>query len=276
VIAVTGATGGVGSRVVGALRARGRPVVGLARRPGPADRYAEYDDPASLRAALAGIHTLVFVSSDGVAETMRRHHEHVVAAALAAGVEHVVYTSILGPALDSGFYYAAAHRETEAALAASGMAHCFARTSIFADFFVSTWIEPALAAGTLALPASDGRMSLVTREDTARALARLAERQATGAAELTGPEALTAADVAAVCGLRYEPLEDAEYRRRLAAEPAWLVEAYGSLFAGVRAGHWEAVAPAGPRRTFTDFARRERVDRSHGEAQRTACRDQAG
>jgi NAD(P)H dehydrogenase (quinone) len=268
VIAVTGATGGVGSRVVAELRARGLPVVGLARRPGPGDRYAEYDDPASLREALAGVRTLVFISSDGVAETMRRHHAHVVGAAADAGVEHVVYTSILGPALSSGFYYAAAHRETEAAIAASGMRHCFARTSIFVDFFAETWIEPARADGVLALPAGDGRMSLVTRDDTARALARLAEGGREGVADVTGPEALTAADVAALVGLRYQPLSEAEYRRVLAAEPAWLVEAYSSMFAGVRAGHWAAVA--------AEFNGSDRVGRSHGQAQRTAWRDDAG
>ena len=38
--------------------------------------------------------TLVFISSDGVAESMGRHHEHVVAASMRAGVRRVVYTSI--------------------------------------------------------------------------------------------------------------------------------------------------------------------------------------
>ena len=85
-------------------------------------RFADYDDPASLRAAFSGIRTLVFISSDGLIEPMRRHHENVVAAAVDAGVDHIVYTSIIDASPDSRFYYAAVHRDTEALLAESGLA----------------------------------------------------------------------------------------------------------------------------------------------------------
>lgn len=263
-IAVTGASGGVGSRVVRGLLAErdAPPVVALARRPeavGAAPRLtvrrADYDDPASLRAALADAAVLVFVSSDGLAEVMRRHHEHVVAAASDAGVEHVVYTSIVDAAPDSRFYYAPVHRDTEALLAASGIPHCLARTSIFADFFVSTWIEPAVRE--LALPLAAGRMSLVTRDDVALALARLALARSEGTLELTGPEALTAADVCrgttAVTGreLRFVALEEPEYRGRLAetGEPDWLIDAYSTMFASVREGRFATVSDDIPRLT---------------------------
>ena len=42
-------------------------------------------------------------SSDGVAEKMRRHHEHVVEAAVEARVALVVYTSIVDAAIYLGF-----------------------------------------------------------------------------------------------------------------------------------------------------------------------------
>jgi NAD(P)H dehydrogenase (quinone) len=250
----------VGSRVIRHLLARGDspPVVAFARRPHAVPeaarlsvRRADYDDPSSLRDAFADVGTLVFISSDGVVEEMRRHHEQVIAAAIDAGVEHIVYTSIVDVSPDSRFYYAAVHRDTEALLAQSGLSHCSARTSIFADYFVSTWIAPALDKGTLALPAGEGRMSLLTRDDAARALAVAAVSRCEGVIELTGPEALTAGEISEITGaatgqrLRYLPLEDEEYRQRLAREqaPGWLIDAFTSLFASVREGRFELVSP---------------------------------
>jgi NAD(P)H dehydrogenase (quinone) len=266
VIGVTGASGGVGSRVVRHLLARADtpPIVALARRPdavpGAAHltvRRADYDDPPSLRDAFTDVGTLVFISGDGVAESMRRQHEHVIAAAIDSDIDHVVYTSIVDVAPDSRFYYAAVHRETEALLAESGLRHCLARTSIFADYFVSTWIAPALDESTLALPAGAGRMSLVSRDDAARALAVAAVSRREGIVDLTGPEALTAGEISqiteAVTGrrLRYQPLEEGAYRQRLAGDraPDWLIEAFSSFFASVREGRFELVSPDVPRLT---------------------------
>jgi NAD(P)H dehydrogenase (quinone) len=258
-IGVTGSTGGVGSRVVRHLLARpdAPPVVAIARRPEsvpeaarPDARVADYDDPASLRAAFAGIGTLVFVSSDGVDQVMRRHHEHVVDAAIHVGVRRVVYSSILDISADSRFYYSPIHRETEARLTSSDVATCLARTSIFDEFFFETWIAPALVAGTLALPAGEGGMSLITREDTARALADAAASNLEGVLELTGPAAIAAGEVARIAQaeagrtLRYEDLDDDTYRRRLGeeGEPGWLIEAYASMFASVREGRYATVS----------------------------------
>jgi NAD(P)H dehydrogenase (quinone) len=267
-MAVTGASGGVGSRVVRRLLELDPRilVVALTRTPEAVPklprltaRFAHYEQPRSLRESLRGVETLVFISSDGVVEDMRRHHANVVASAIAAGVGHTVYTSIVDCSPDSGFYYAAVHRETEAMLEDSGLGHSLARTSIFADYFVSAWVAPALASGVLALPTASGRMSLVTRDNVAHALAALAVRATPVTVELTGPEALPATDVCRIAQgatgrrLRYEALDDPSYRASMARQgaPDWLIEAYSTMFASVRAGRFETVSVDIPELTGT-------------------------
>jgi NAD(P)H dehydrogenase (quinone) len=275
VVGVTGSTGGLGSRIIENLRSNGHhEVVALARRPDAISgharstaRFADYEDPESMHRAFSGIKTLVFVSSDGDFETMQRHHERVICSAIAAGIEHVVYTSIIDIEADSGFAYSQVHLETEQLLAGSGIPHTLARTSIFTDFFVSTWLEPALVDGILAIPAGSGRISLVCRDDVAEALAHLALDRSATVVNLTGPAAVGTAEVCKstedVLGgsLRYDDVSNATYRAMLeqAGEPAWLVEAFASMFASVMQGRFEATSGDMERmigrapRSFADF-----------------------
>ncbi|MGH8876960.1 MAG: NAD(P)H-binding protein [Stackebrandtia sp.] len=273
-IGVTGPTGGVGSVVVRhLLDAPGRPrVVALARRPEAirpelnlSSRHADYDDPRSLVAALRG----VFVSSDGRAETMQRHHRNVIAAAKTAGVDYIVYTSILDIARQSRFYYSPGHQETEALLSASGLDHCMARTSVFADFFTDTWLAPALEHGELALPLGEGAMSLVSRQDVGMGLAAAVTARKQGVLNLTGPRAVTAAQAcrtaAAVTGreLRFRGLPEADYRALMAGQgdPQWLITAFTTMFQSVEAGAFALAAgdvealTGEPPQSYADYLR---------------------
>jgi NAD(P)H dehydrogenase (quinone) len=277
-VAVTGAGGGVGSRAVRSLLyldhassvvALTREPAAVPKAPGLTARYANYEEPGSLPASLQAVDTLIFISSDGLAEEMREHHANVVSAASEAGVGHVVYTSIIDISPESGFYYSRVHRDTEAMLADSGLSHSLARTSIFADYFVSAWVSPALPTGTLALPAASGRMSLVSRDDVARALASLALRRTPVTVELTGPAALTAGEVCrvteAVTGreIRYSALNDSAYRELMSREgaPDWLIGAYSTMFASVRAGRFASVSgdipdlTGAPQQSYEGFLR---------------------
>jgi NAD(P)H dehydrogenase (quinone) len=69
--------------------------------------------------------------------------------------------------------------------------------------------------------------------------------------ELTGPEALTLHEVAALLKVTYEP-ETAEqaYRSRASAgAPGWLVDAWVSTYTAIAAGELAAVSDAVPRLT---------------------------
>lgn len=279
-IAVTGSTGTLGSQVVDLLAAAARQgtepagqagydapyeVLALARRPAAvtaalsAERraagvvvpvFADYDDPVSLGAALAGVDVLVFISSDGEASRMMVHHRNVVEAAAANRVGHVVYLSGVDADLASPFCYAFTNGHTERLLAASGCAFSFARASLFTEFFAA-FLRPALGSGELRVPAGGGRLSLVSRADVGRCLAALALLPPSGRHhDLTGPAALTLDTVASALteiagsAVNYTDIPPEVLAEELArsGEDPWWTYAYSSMFASVREDRWSGVS----------------------------------
>ena len=258
-IAVTGASGRLGGQVAGLLAASGEhEVVAVSRRPGPpaagaprvAAAVADYADPAALRAAFRGAATLVFVSSDGEAVNVLRHHQNVVQAAAAAGVGHIVALSGLDADPGSPFCYAVTYGYTEQLLFGSGCAVSIARASLFTEFFLGL-LGPARASGEIRLPAGDGRISLVSRADVGRCLAALAVGEPTGRHhDITGPEALGLTSVAAQAGqrwavpVRYVDTDPASYLAELAGTglQPWWCYAFSTMFGSVREQRWTAVS----------------------------------
>lgn len=264
-ILVTGANGQLGRRIVQHLIARepslldgrlGVSVRDVARateltRRGVIVRQADFDQPDSLATAFAGLRRLVLVSADGPAAQRSTRHRQAIDAALAAGVSHILYTSFLDADADSPSGFALAHQETEAALAHSGVAHTVLRNTFYADD-LRLLAEPALAEGVLRLPAGTGRVSLVSRDELAQAIAAaaLAPRLDRRVYELTGQAALGYADIAAriarVSGrpLAYEAVSANTYTGRLVARgaPGWFASALAELFVSVAAGRLAAVS----------------------------------
>lgn len=255
-IAVTGATGTVGGRVVGLLAARGdHEVVAVSRRR-PSDMpagvesvLADYADLAALRIAFDGADVVVFVSSDGEAVNVLYHHRNVLRAVADARVGHVVAMSGLDADITSPFCYAVTYGHTEQVLRDSGCAASIARTSIFTEFFLQ-FLRTARACGEVRLPAADGRISLVSMADVARCLAALAVAPPSlRVHELTGPAALTVSDIAAEAArawhapVRYVDLTAADFQRELAADDLdpWWCYVFSSMFASVRDHRWEQV-----------------------------------
>ena len=120
---VTGAAGNFGALAVRALLDRGvapGDIVATARDTdrlsgfaarGVITRRLDYDDPASIDAALEGVHRLLLVSSSAVGQRVPQHRA-VLEAAARAGVELVAYTSILRVD-SSSLALAAEHHATE-------------------------------------------------------------------------------------------------------------------------------------------------------------------
>lgn len=257
-IAVTGASGQIGGEVVRLLAAgQQHEVVALIRRPpaagqfpdGVQARQADYAGEQALAAALDGVATLVLVSSDGPVADVIVHHRNVIRAAARRGVAHIVALSGLDAALDSPFCYAVGYGYTEQLLAESGCAVSLARASIYTEFFLG-FLALARASGQLRLPAADGRVSFVSRDDVARSLAALATAPpASRPQEITGPEALDLAALAALARkewatpVEYTAITPAELVADLAAggEDPWWIYAYSSMFASIRDHRWATV-----------------------------------
>lgn len=268
-ILVTGANGQLGRRIVQHLIASapastaGKLAVSV-RDPGKAAdlaargvevRHGDFDHPDTLAGAFAGIERLVLVSADGPREQRIVQHRNAVNAAAGAGVQHVYYTSFLDVAADSPSEFAAVHRDTEAALLASGLPHTLLRLPLYAEgLAMIAWL--ALKTGVLYLPAGSGAVSLVSRDDLAQAIAAaaLAPRLDKQVYELTGQVAADYASITAriarVSGrpLVYKAVQQTDYVAAVVEHglPVWLATALGKLFAAIAEGRLAA--------TSTDFA----------------------
>ncbi len=257
IAAVTGSSGGIGGRVAARLAARGlaqRLIVRDAHRaPQLADAEvaeAAYGRTDAARAALRGVDTLFMVSA---AEHRDRVAQHLgfVAAAADAGVQHVIYLSIVGAAEQATFTLARDHWRTEEELRSSGLAYTFLRDNLYADFV------PFLVAesGDIRGPAGSGRVALVARDDVAEvAAAVLADpaRFRGVTLDLTGPSALDLHEVAEVLGrhlgrpVRYvaESVAEAYASRRHYGAPDWQLDAWVSTYAAIAAGEFAATSTA--------------------------------
>jgi len=224
-LAITGATGQLGRLAIAALKARGleEPIVALARDPAKAAdlgvevRRADYREPESLAAALQSIDRLVLISASEF-DDRAGQHRNVIEAAKAAGVKHLVYTSIL-KGLDSPALIAEDHKATEKEIAASGIPATILRNGWYTENYTGS-LDGALAAGAMIGSAGDGKLSTAARADYAEAIAVvLTEPGHVGKIyELAGDTAYThaemAAEVSKIAGkaIPYNDLPEAEYR----------------------------------------------------------------
>jgi NAD(P)H dehydrogenase (quinone) len=250
-LAVTGATGHLGRLVIDALlrRVPANTIVALARNPSAAEdlaargvmlREADYDRPETLAPALAGVEKLLLISGSEVGRRVPQHAA-VIAAAKAAGVGFVAYTSILNAAA-SPLALAREHQATEAALADSGLGYALLRNGWYAENYAGV-VGMALQHGAVAGSAGAGRISAAARRDYAEAAAAVltsAEDQAGKVYELAGDTGFTmaefAAEIAAQSGrpVAYADMPEAEYARLLVG--AGLPEALAGVLADSDAG----------------------------------------
>ncbi|GAB1515320.1 NAD(P)H-binding protein [Actinophytocola sp. KF-1] len=199
-ILVTGATGTIGGHVVRLLADRGVPFRAMSRNPVdlPNAVRADFTDPASLAAAVAGVDAVFLVTVPPLPSA--EHDVAMVAAATAAGVRKIVKLSAIGSGEPfDGATVGGWHAEAEAAIAASGLAWTVLRPPSFASNFLQ--YQAMIAAGE-PIPNVFGaaRQPIVDPRDVAAvAVAALLDSAHDGRRyDVTGPELLTFDEQAAI------------------------------------------------------------------------------
>ena len=242
-IAITGATGQLGRLVIRKLTARmsASDIIGLARTPDKAAdlgitvREADYSKPETLGPAVAGVDTLLLISSSVIGQR-EEHHRNVIDAAKRSGVKRIIYTGLLH-ADTSPIDLAAEHRATEALVKASGIPFTILRNGWYTENYTGS-IPGALAGGAFLGSADGGKISSATRADYAEgAVAAVAGSGHVGKTyELAGDDAWTLSDLAAEVSrqtgknIPYRDLSPEEYAKLLVS--FGLPEALAKAIAG--------------------------------------------
>lgn len=227
-IAITGATGQLGRKVIKHLKDRmdAKQIVALARNAGKASdlgvqvRLFDYDKPETLRKALSDVDTLFLISASEIGKRVKQH-TNVLTAAKEAGIGWIVYTSLLR-ADTSTINLAGEHVATEKAIMESGIDYTILRHGWYTENYTGA-LGNALAAGTLIGSAGDGKISSATREDFAEAAALvLLDSDNKGRVfEFAGDEGYTLSELAAEVSTQtgknipYSNLPEDDYAREL-------------------------------------------------------------
>lgn len=223
-IAISAATGQLGRLAIAALKARGAKPVALARDPSKAAdlgveaRAFDYTKPDP--AALKGVQTLVLISSNDFNDRAGQHR-NAIAAAKAAGVKRVIYTSIL-KGDQNPMILAQDHIATEAAIRDAGIPATILRNGWYTENYTGS-LAAALQHGAIIGAAGTGRVNSAARKDYAEAIAVTALDDAHGGKtyELAGDTAHTGADFAAAVAkaagkpVAYVPMSQADYAKAL-------------------------------------------------------------
>jgi NAD(P)H dehydrogenase (quinone) len=227
-LAITGASGQLGRLVAERVLAQcaASDVILATRSPdaladfaarGADVRHADFDQPHSLRDAFAGAERLLLISATDLQRRVAQHRA-AIAAAEAAGVRRVIYTSGSRPEPPNPAAVAPSHCATEQALAASGVEWTVLRNSLYADYQVPE-ARRAIETGVLAHNRGSGRVAYVARDDCAAAAAAVLLQDGHDRAvyDITGDESYGAGALGALYAalggkpVALRPIDDATF-----------------------------------------------------------------
>lgn len=184
-ILIVGATGRLGGQIVQRLLADGRKVRVLVRpqsdygslvQAGAEPVVGDLKDPASLHAACEGIEAVVTTANAagrGGEDTFQtvddKGNHNLINAAVQAGVERFIFTSVLGSDPDSPAPLLRAKGITEERLRASGMTFTVTQADVHMDMLIPLVVDLPLSQGEPVRVVGEGRRthSFVAQQDVA-------------------------------------------------------------------------------------------------------------
>jgi uncharacterized protein YbjT (DUF2867 family) len=204
-ILVIGGRSKIGAALIGDLLGQGQQVRALVRAGEsagtlPADAEAvtgDLADEGSLVTAMDGVEKVFLLSSPHSQAVS--WHRNAIDAARRTQVQLLVRSSILGADRESPAEFVNAHTRCDRYLEDSGLPHAIVRPNLFLQNIPESTIPSVDASGSFYVDAGEARISMVdTRDVAAVAAVILTQPGHVGANyDVTGPEALSYADVAA-------------------------------------------------------------------------------
>ncbi|WP_338669060.1 NmrA family NAD(P)-binding protein [Pseudodesulfovibrio methanolicus] len=275
-IFIAGAAGNIGSALIDTLPDKAEIVAGVhspekveaVSAGGVEARAFDFEDKDSMVAAMAGCDRLFLVVP--MTEKMTRYGRLAVDAAKEAGIGYIVRSSGYGASADAHWRLGRESGMIDQFVEDSKIPFTVLRPNTFMQNF-STIFAASIKAGVIALPEEDYKVSYIDVRDIAACAARLLhdnEGYTDSVYALTGPHALTLADVAETIGaaagieVRYTPIEEEAFIEGLdrAGVPEWNRNMLVSLSRVVKLGMMGNVTQAveyltdTPARSLAEFA----------------------
>jgi NAD(P)H dehydrogenase (quinone) len=263
-LAITGATGHLGQATINALltKVSASDIVAVVRdlqkatdlqQQGVQVRRGNYNDAASLVAAFQGVDTVFLISGTDLAHRAQQHQQ-VIDAAKQAGVQRLVYTSVVNPSRTSYFGASPSHVDTEDYLLASGLAYTVLRNTLYLDLVPGLVGKDAVPSGKFYFAAGDGKVSYALREEIAQASANVltSNGHENKVYDIAPAPAYSMQDVATALSdvtgqsVAYVPVsvEDMAAGMRQHHVPEPIVEMMGGIGRAMAAGEFDVTSPA--------------------------------
>jgi uncharacterized protein YbjT (DUF2867 family) len=255
-ILVTGVTGKTGGEVARQLAAAGIPFRALVRNPDKAEAVrplatelviGDMADPAVLRRAVDGVSRALLVLPN--IEQQLALEKQFVDAAVAAGMEQLVYLSSLESLPESRNPITRAHVAAETHLRQAGQSSGLAWTMIRPTFFMQSFLTSAARIrdrGELVLAAGNGTLACTDLRDVGEIIVACLSQSGhrNQSYDLTGPELLNLTEIASqfskVLGyqVRYvdQPVDEFRERLRSVGMNPWRVDAVVMELQSIAAG----------------------------------------